>query len=169
MIGSPNCCAMLIDDGPMAMMRPPCCTNSFSFGIVVAALTEPTHDWNSAGITSAPARPPPPPPPPPRPPRPPAAVPGIEFSGKISTSNFERRFPASSSCGYTTRNGISNCSISHRIWPLGIDPPYRSHSPMRAGESLSELPVMSLAEAKSTPRSAADFDTTGVLFAFDGM
>ena len=44
-------------------------------------------------------------------------------STRISTSNFSRSSPLSSSGAKTSWNGNSNCSSSHRVQPDGIDPP----------------------------------------------
>ncbi len=169
---------------PIAMIVPPSSTNALSAGIVVAAVIRPWRPWNSAGMfdCAPPPCPPRPPaaagasggaasPPPPRPP--PAGSPGaagIAPPGKISTSYFWRRLPASSAGGNTSSKLVGYaCSKIHRIQPDGIEPPYWSHSPMRTGFSFSALPLgFTDVASKATPRSAASFSTKALVVFFAG-
>ena len=110
-IGSPKSRPSEVED-PIAMSVPPASTNRLSSGTVHALLTVPRWSRSSRGTRSAggcaPAA---------------ASRAGNAPSTKISTSKRFARFPASRPF-YTTSNGNSNCSSSHRVQPDGIDPPY---------------------------------------------
>ena len=142
---------------------PPASVNALICGIVVACVTLPTVRRHSAGSASVSGAPP-------GPPGPPAVAgrgAGIAPSTKISASYLRFRLPASSSCGYTTVNGNSYCSSNHRVHPLGIDPPKRSHSPMRIGRT-AVAPAAEPA-ANDKPSSRAARSTIGRLPAVAGM
>src|SRR5579862_6699384 len=80
--------------------------------------------------------------------------------GRMMTSYFDFRLPASRSFGYTSVNGISKFSNSRRVQPDDIEPPYRSASAMRLADSFTASAGREFVPTKLTPRSAADFCTT---------
>lgn len=149
-MGRPRCIPSAVEP-PTVTIVPPFSTNFFNSGTVFAMLTLPTHDWYSAGRFAGTPPPPPPNPPPPSPA-------GMAPSGKISTSNFALRLPASRACANTTSNGNLNCSNSHRVQPESIDPPNLSQRPMRTGLSFNASPAGLVATASEvSPSSATSF------------
>ena len=68
-------------------------------------------------------------------------------------------------------NGNSNCSSSQRVQPDGIEPPYRSHKPMRTGSQLDthRPPALTLRRRSSARFRRRSFCSIGSVDGFAGM